>query len=279
MRRNLDSRNSTLMERKKKEALIKLVKERPAIWDKSCEGYSNRDIVCFNWANILDYMDRLFPEEDLSVVDLKRYWQSLRTQFRDKNKEFKGKTKSATDVGEVVPPKWEFFKELAFLDDGLANLFPSHSLLKESVKLPSKAKAHNDGQEMADLVTEDFEVDENWDTDPLLTFEVGSSSKPLTIPMASTNVLTSTTSTRSGIGGWEPHSQGRKIKICGGQTKDKSNMGETSNSTTSFLNNKEDDDDESKFTKYLASLLRKVQHDKKTALQKDILNLELYDNT
>ncbi len=105
-----------------REAIIGLIKDRPALWDTSISAYSNKNIVSNDWEDVVKSLIEMFSKEELkaakanSVSAIKKLWQSLRCSFRNAKKRGKGKTGDGRD--DVIPPKtsFPFYDAMLFLE-------------------------------------------------------------------------------------------------------------------------------------------------------------------
>lgn len=105
-----------------KEMLIQLVKEQRTIWDISAESYFKRDITNNCWAAILEELQKHFSTDSLvassmhTVEKLKSTFRNMRSTYQREKRSQKGK--SGDGLKDVATPKWPFFSQMSFLDEG-----------------------------------------------------------------------------------------------------------------------------------------------------------------
>ncbi len=132
-----------------REFLIERVKEHRAIWDNTSPDHlKTNTIIANDWCEIQKELVTVFGQDILKelhcfeVDEIKKIWQNLRTTFRKKKLESKGK--SGDGAAEVdLCPKWKFFHQMRFLDGRMSTL-PTHDSL---VLTHQEVEAHAVGSE------------------------------------------------------------------------------------------------------------------------------------
>ncbi|TRY81128.1 hypothetical protein TCAL_14452 [Tigriopus californicus] len=240
----------------------------------------------------------MFPDdEETTVQGCKKIWQGLRTQYRDRMRDFKGSLKSGMGADEVAPPKWSYFKQLAFLQGAMANVETISPLPNDPDPLKT-AIANDPNHDQNDLATTLPALDEEDDNENSLempsndvlipetsSIQSNKCNHLISPPVHSSNITPpSTMRIGSPIAfqkmhvnpfspppniGWHPKAQGKRKMMPVKPSDPRGN--EVFQATMTLLG--KEDDDEAKFTTYLASLLRKLSKDDGKSTQISILNI------
>ncbi|XP_023947472.1 uncharacterized protein LOC112052572 [Bicyclus anynana] len=129
---------ATILENFDTERFIKEIKSRPAIWDKSCDGYSNRELKKQSWAEIM----RIFGGDDMSPtkrrfmqITLQMKWKGIRNCFSRELRRQR-KLKAGIDPG-ARKSEYTHFKQMQFLRD----VIKTRSRIAENIVIEQPAKS------------------------------------------------------------------------------------------------------------------------------------------
>lgn len=110
-----EKENPKLKEREFICECIQLYRELPSLWNVKCKEYHDRDKKNNAYETLLSKYKEMFSQA--SKDDVKKKFNSLRTNYRKELKKHLQSMKSGSSTDDVYEPTLWYFKEMLFLKD------------------------------------------------------------------------------------------------------------------------------------------------------------------
>ena len=96
---------------------IENLKPFTCLWKVTSEEYKNRDKRRIALQNLQEIMKDIV--ENITIVDVKKKINTIRSQYRREHRLLENSKKSAVATGDVYVPKLWCYNELTFLNEGV----------------------------------------------------------------------------------------------------------------------------------------------------------------
>ncbi|XP_047543352.1 uncharacterized protein LOC125075687 [Vanessa atalanta] len=151
--------NTKVKEREFIVECIQLYRELPSLWNVKSKEYHNRDKKKVDYETLLSKYKEMFPKA--SKDDVKKKFNSLRTNYRKELKKHLQSMKSGSSADDIYQPTLWYYNEMVFLQDQETASDSQSSMDAEStVRSPGGHTVHssldnNDTQENSSTIDAD----------------------------------------------------------------------------------------------------------------------------